>query len=84
MKHARPEGSNPAAQEHVAQLRNRRVGQNLFDVRLNNRNGRRKKSRHSARDRNHMHRVGRQREHKVQASQHVDAGSHHGRSVDEC
>ena len=69
--------------EHEAELRDGRVGEDLLDVVLRDADRRREERRERADDRHDHHRVGRQAEEHVRADDHVDAGRDHRGGVDQ-
>ncbi len=75
--------ANAERQEHVAELRNRRVRQHALDVVLHQRDRRREDRGQCADDGDGLHRRGRQHEQRVGARNHVDAGGDHRRRMDQ-
>ncbi len=76
-------GAQARGQEHVAELRDRRVGEHLLDVGLGETDGGGEERRGSA---DHRHEPGdprRQLVEDVGPRHHVDPGGHHGRGVDQ-
>ena len=71
------------AEEHVAELAHRGVGEHLLDVGLRHRDGGGEERGHRAHDGDGGERVGRQGVEPVQAAGQVDARRHHGGGVDE-
>ncbi len=77
------EGADPAAQEHVAELADRRVGEHALDVVLHEADGGGEDRGERADDRDRGECRGRVRVDRRRARHHVDAGRDHGRGVDE-
>ncbi len=76
-------GGDADAEEHVAELADRRVGEDPLDVALADRDRGGEQRRHGT-DRRHRRRRDRgQFEERPGAGDHVDAGRHHGRGMDE-
>ncbi len=84
MEHPDPVRADPAGQEHVAQLRDRGIGQDLLDVVLDDRDGRRHESGDTAHRGHDPHRGLRHLVERAEPRHHVDAGRDHGRGMDEC
>ena len=76
--------SSAEADEHIAELRNRRVGEDLLDVVLDQADGGGEKRRRDADDSDEIQRHGRVQEQRGTARDHVDAGGDHGGGVDQC
>jgi hypothetical protein len=83
VEHAGSVGADAEAQEHVAQLRDGGVGENFFDVRLHQADGRGVERGERANQRNDEHRDGRAREKRIHARDHVHAGGDHRRGVNQ-
>ena len=83
VEHARHVGADAAGQEHVAQLRDRGIGEDLLDVVLGHGDRAGEDRGEGADDRDHEHRLGRQAEEDVAAGHHVDAGGDHRGRVDQ-
>ena len=83
LEHPRGEGPDAAGQEHVAQLRDRRVRQHLLDVVLHQADRSREEGRETPDHSHDEHRVGREAEQHVAARHHIDARRHHRRRVDQ-
>ena len=83
VEHAADECADAAGEEHVAELRDRRVREDLLDVVLRQADRRREERREAADDRDDDHRVGREPEEHVAARDHVDARRDHRRRVDQ-
>ncbi len=71
------------ADEHEAELADRRVGQHLLHVVLGEADDRREQRRQRADGRHDRHRARRQQVDGVHARDHVDAGGHHGGGVNQ-
>ena len=83
MEDRRGVGTHPAGQEHVAELRHRRVGQDLLDVGLHQADGGGEDRRQRADHRHHGADLRRQLVERIGAHHDVDAGGDHGRGVDQ-
>jgi hypothetical protein len=83
VEHPRDVRPHAAGQEHVPELGNRGVRQDLLDVVLSDRDDRREDRGDSPDDRDDVHGVGSQPEQDVAARHHVHAGRDHGGCVDE-
>ena len=83
MEAAGGECADAERQEHVAQLRHRRIGKHAFDIVLNQANRCREDGRQRAHDRDHFHRLRSQHEQRVRARHHVNTGGDHGGRMDE-
>ncbi len=83
VEHRHPERAHAAGQEHVAELADRRVGQDLLDVGLDEGHGGPQERGGGTDDRHHPHgRLGHVVE-RGQARHQVDAGGDHGGGVDQ-
>ncbi len=82
MKKARRVRTHTDAQNHIAELRNRRISQNAFDVVLRNRNRGGKESREATEQGNDNRGI--RRQNRKETSGHVNTGSHHRRRVNQC
>jgi hypothetical protein len=80
---AHPQRAEAEGGHHVAELRQRRVSQDLLDVVLDDRAKRRIQGGHRADPQDDIERDRRRREERLDPAQHVDARRHHGRRVDE-
>ena len=69
--------------EHVAELRAGRIGDDALDVVLHEADGRREKGRRAADEGDEGERGGRLLEQRREPRHHEDAGGHHGRRVDQ-
>ena len=78
-----PVGADPRREEHVADLRHRRVRDDALDVPLDERDDPRDEQRDRAEDRSEMLNVGSGLEDRARADEEVDAGRHHRRGVDQ-
>ena len=74
---------DPGREEHVADLRHRRVGDDALDVPLHERDDAGDEQRDRAEDRREVLDVGRGLEDRARADEEVDAGRHHRRRVDQ-
>ncbi len=83
MEDAGGERADAAGQHHVAQLADRRIRQHLLDVVLGHRDGRGQDRRGRSHHRHDVHGGRRQHVQEVHARDHVDAGRHHRRRVDQ-
>ena len=83
MEDAGAERADAHRQEHVAELRHRRVRQHALDVVLHQADRAGKQRRRRADDRHDLQRLGRVREQHGVAADHVDARRHHRRRVDQ-
>ena len=80
---AHPQRAEAEGGHHVAELRQRRVSQDLLDVVLDDRAKRRIQGGHRADPQDDIERDRRRREERLDPAQHVDARRHHGRRVDQ-
>ena len=80
---ARRVGAHPDADEHVAQLAHRRVGQDPLDVGLDEPDRRREDRGQDADPGDHVEGHAGPLEERVGARHQIDAGGHHGRGVDQ-
>ena len=76
-------GSDPGREEHVADLRHRRVRDHALDVPLHERDDTGHEQRDRAEDRSEVLHIGCCLEDRTRADQEVDARRHHRRGVDE-
>ena len=76
-------GAHAHRQEHVAELAYRGIRKHFLDVVLANGDGRGEKGGGCRDDRYHVQRRRRHREKEAQPRDHVDAGRHHGRGVNQ-
>ncbi len=83
MEDSRGERAHAQRKEHVPKLADRRVGQNALDIVLHQRHRRRENCGARADGRDHVHRVRRELENRVQPRDHVHARGHHRRRVDQ-
>ena len=74
---------DPRAEEHVADLGHRRVGDHSLDVPLHERDEARDQERHRAEDRREALDVGRRFEDRMRPHEQVHAGRHHRRRMDQ-
>ena len=83
VKDACRERCHSASHEHVAELRNGRVGKNTFDVVLNQANTGCEDRSQRTDDRNYAHGYGSMQKQNVRARDHVYTRRHHGRGVNQ-
>ena len=83
MKDAGAKRPYAASQEHVAQLADGRIGENFFDVSLNQSDGGGKKGCRATNHGDRRHGDGRVEEQYLRARDHINAGSDHRRRVDQ-
>ena len=83
MEHAEAIAADAKADEHVAELRTGRIGDDALDVVLHQTDGGGEKGRGRADDENGAERGRRHLEQRRQARDHKDASRHHGRRMDE-
>ena len=80
----RDKGADATREKHVAELRDRRIGENLLDVVLCEADRRGKHRSCTADDRNDEHRGRSMHKDRRATNDHVDAGRDHRRCVDQC
>ena len=83
MEHARPIGANTHGDEHVAQLRTGRIGDDALDVVLDEADGRGEEGGDATYDDHHFTRCGRQFVERRHAGDEEDPRRHHGRGMDQ-
>ena len=83
VKDGRDERAHTASHKHVTELRNRRIGEHFLNIVLRETDSCSKQRSGRAYDRDDEHRERRVREDRRAAHDHVNAGSHHGRGVNQ-